>query len=144
MHLENGPKKWMNSPKARQKDTETHRILWRILLQLGVYSAPLTCWAVSILSSSIPRVANPFRRTSSVDSGTAAVSITLSDWDDRLHRSSIGSCSKKPTKLQLDSLLRISIFRSTTITQSKASTWENYWRLLLKTQIQWTFYWSVW
>lgn len=57
-----------------------------------------TCCAVSILSSFISKEAKPFKRMSSVDSGTTAVSSMGSDWDAKLQMSSIGSLRKKNHK----------------------------------------------
>lgn len=89
----------MKPPKAEQETKKKIKEPSEGLLHLGDYPESFTCCAVSILSFSIPSMANPFRRTSSVDSGTAAVSVTVSDWDVRLHKSSIGSCSQKTHKL---------------------------------------------
>lgn len=57
--------------------------------------ATVTCCAVSILSFSMSSIWKPLRRTSSVEAGTVAVKGDCKDRDERLHKSSIGSCKVK-------------------------------------------------
>lgn len=62
---------------------------------LTIHSAcKVTCCAVSILSLSMSSIWKPLSRTSSVEAGTVAVNGDCRDRDDRLHRSSMGSCEK--------------------------------------------------
>lgn len=64
-------------------------------LELPLTDATVTCCAVSILSFSMSSIWKPLRRTSSVEAGTVAVKGDCKDRDERLHKSSIGSCKVK-------------------------------------------------
>lgn len=61
----------------------------------GVTDDAVTCCAVSILSFSMSSIWKPFRNTSSVEAGTVAVKGDCKDRDDKLHKSSMGSCKAK-------------------------------------------------